>query len=82
MGVGLYLHNLFHTKDYKTSPAGNKSVKYSCNCIDDFTTPFTETDAIELPPVASAFSELSSFYKESILFSFHFYNSLRAPPAA
>lgn len=81
MGAGLYFHNLFHNKDYK-SAADNRTTKYSCNCIDDFTTPFTETSSIELPPVASFYADCTSFYNESIPFSFHFYNSLRAPPVA
>ena len=82
MGVGLYLHNLLHSKDYKASAAGNRTAQYSCNCIEDFTMPFTETNVVELPTVVDSHFEYTSFYKETILFSFHFYNSLRAPPIA
>lgn len=83
MGVGLYLHNLLHNKDYNQSSAAlpdGKKVNYTCNCIDDFTMPFTETSIVELLVVNSSDFEYTSFYKESIPFSFHFFNSLRAPP--
>src|ERR1041385_7565301 len=75
MGAGLCLHNLFHNKDYKSSSAtlpDNKRVNYACNCIDDFTMPFTETDIVELPSIATSYSEHTSlFYKEPLSFSFH-----------
>ena len=85
MGAGLYLHNLFHNKDFKQSSAAlqdNKSVRFACNCIDDFTMPFMETDEVGLPAIASSYFDHVSFYKESVSFSFHFFNSLRAPPVA
>ena len=83
IGAGLYLHNIFHSKDYKQADASlpdNKSVRFVCNCIDDFTMPFTETDEVRLPVIPSSYFDHVSFYKESISFSFHFFNSLRAPP--
>jgi len=85
MGAGLYFHNLFHNKDYKqsaTTVPDNKSVQLACNCIDDFTTPFTETEIIDLPGITPLFADHTSFYKESTSYSFHLFNSLRAPPVA
>jgi hypothetical protein len=81
MGGGLYLHNLFHNKDFKTT-GGNTTVQYSCNCIDDFTMPFTEADVVELPPIPITHFNHNSFYKEPISFQIRFFNSLRAPPIA
>jgi hypothetical protein len=84
MGAGLYLHNIFHGKDYAQSSATlplNPSVKFACNCIDDFTMPFTEADVITLPAIITAFDEHTSFYKVSVSSTIHFFNSLRAPPA-
>jgi hypothetical protein len=83
MGAGLYLHNLFHTKDYKHSSTlpNNKSVKFACNCIDDFTTLFAETEILELSHVTPFYFDHNSIYKWPISASFHFFNSLRAPPS-
>ena len=83
MGAGLYLHNIFHSKDYKQADASlpdNQSVRLACNCIDDFTMPFTETSNVELTAAPTSYLEYVSFYKESISFSLHLFNSLRAPP--
>ena len=85
MGAGLYLHNLFHNKYFTQSSSAfpdTHKIFYACNCIDDFTMPFTETNSVELPGIAVAYFDHVSFFKEPVSFSFHFFNSLRAPPVA
>ena len=83
MGAGLFLHNLFHNKDFRQSSSAfpdSKKINYACNCIDDFTMPFTETNIVELPGITVPFFDHTLFYKEPVSFSFHFFNSLRGPP--
>jgi hypothetical protein len=83
MGGGLYLHNWLHAKSESTVPLspGKNIVSYSCNCIDDFSMPFTECDEkIANIIVAPAFQHNISL-QSFIPFSSTFFFSLRAPPA-
>ena len=84
MGTGLWLHNWLHnnkTHGTASSPLTSEELTYACNCINDFTTPLTETAIQELKephqtveiPVAVTVTALPTLYK-------HFH-SFRAPPA-
>ena len=84
-GVELYLHNWLHTNNYKQSlpQSQDKNVaSRPCNCIDDFSMPFTES--IE-PPVQAIFStevEFISLQECSTPSSSIFFYSLRGPPVS
>ena len=83
IGVGIYLHNWLHLKNYKQSlpqSEGGVAIKYTCNCIDDFSMPLTETSIDELHPITTFYTTVYTFYTQSPYFSFQAYASLRAPP--
>ena len=84
MGVGLTLHNIFHSKNYNQSSANtdNNSSNYSCNCIDDFTMPFTETEAVDIPLAPVSYFEFIAFYKVTESYTSDLFTSLRAPPVS
>src|SRR5436190_6490193 len=84
IGVGLYLHNWFHTNKYEKSlpqtPAKN-AASYSCNCIDDFSMPLAEP-VFEIKSTIGVQDQVFlSLPISSFSFSFPSFNSLRAPPA-
>ena len=82
-GAGLALHNIFHTKNYNQTPANSDGTtsNYSCNCIDDFTMPFAETEAVNIPLAPVSYFEFISFYNVTESYTSDLFNSLRAPPA-
>lgn len=83
IGVGLFLHNLFHTTEHKqsaTTTPDNKAINFACNCIDDFSSPFDETISIDPPALIIHQGVLVSFYQQSAPAVFYLFNSLRAPP--
>jgi hypothetical protein len=85
MGIELYLHNLLHTKNCSQPSSGLphiNTVSYSCNCIDDFTMPFTPTEVVELPAKLTSYIDITFSYKESFSSILHLFNSLRAPPVS
>lgn len=83
-GAGLFLHNFFHTGNSANEtplPGDNKSVNYTCTCIDDFLAPYDETGG---PVCSSPFSNIisaHSFFKDPVLFYTPVCLSLRGPPA-
>jgi hypothetical protein len=86
VGVGLFLHNLFHNQDisrpFQTpSKEGGKEISFACNCIDDFLMPFTEAEEIILPTPATEYETPQSFFRASIPFQPVIFSSLRGPPA-
>jgi hypothetical protein len=83
-GVGLFLHNVFHATEAnkaESSSSNDNTISYACNCVDDFSSPFTETENIKVPSVNSFPDPLFSFYQRSSFTSFYLFNSLRAPPS-
>jgi hypothetical protein len=82
IGFGIFYHNWQHVKTLSkcwshTSPSVDAS---SCNCIDDFSMPFTE---VSISVVAVPANHLTILLSPSISFSSNFYrcfHSLRAPP--
>jgi len=84
MGGGLYLHNWLHVKNCEQSipkTAGKNITSYSCNCIDDFSMPFTENDEKIVGVISALNIEYSSSFKSLIPLSSSFFFSLRAPPS-
>jgi hypothetical protein len=90
MGVGLLLHNLFHTtssieanrtqNDTNPGESGSGEINYACACIDDFLMPFSEPDK---PVVVAIFSNLTSVneYENSLVPRLpHSHFLLRGPP--
>jgi hypothetical protein len=82
IGFGMFYHNWQHSKTCSTTlPLSYPSVgSANCNCIDDFSMPFTESsiDAIAAPKIYP-----SLFLSRSIKFCSSFYqcfHALRAPP--
>jgi len=82
IGFGIFYHNWQHSKAAsKTLPPSTASVdNANCNCIDDFSMPFTGSD-IEIFTTTNIYPSL--FLSPSIEFSSSFYqcfHALRAPP--
>jgi len=85
-GAGLFLHNSRHIgNEKKGSPAGEnkkeKKANYTCSCLDEFLTPFTEA---ELPLYSSLGIVIPTYtitYKKDILSNTSVYSLLRGPPA-
>lgn len=84
VGAGLFLHDLLHTANAKyplQEKGTGKDIAYACNCIDDFLTPFIETDE----PVAFTTILLHTtpvdFFKEDLVFTSRIFSSLRGPPS-
>jgi hypothetical protein len=82
-GFGIYFHNSQHIQVANTK-CDEHSVgitSFHCNCIDDFSMPFTETD-----DTINSFSPvfLQNFIASptnSVVNTSRFFNSLRAPPS-
>ena len=85
-GAGLLLHNFRHTNNEKKEwPADdnkkNNTANYGCSCLDEFLTPFIETElSIFLNPVTDRAARIIS-YKKDILSYTSVYSLLRGPPA-
>ena len=81
-GVGLFLHNVLHvTETNQETPSSNdNAISFACNCIDDFSSPFTETEHIDLTTFSSYPVVLFSFTEQDVPAAFYLFNSLRAPP--
>jgi hypothetical protein len=83
IGFGMFYHNWQHSKTCSTTlPLSSPSVDgVNCNCIDDFSMPFTGSgvDIITAPKIYSTL-----FLSPSIESGTDFYqcfHALRAPPA-
>jgi len=83
VGFGIFYHNWQHTKNCSTElPASSTSLNsINCNCIDDFSMPFTETDEQVVFSAPVFLQEFVSLPVVSVFTTFRFFNSLRAPPA-
>jgi hypothetical protein len=84
-GGGLLIHNSRHTSNEKKElPAGeNKkgnTANYGCSCLDEFLTPFAETESPVFfsPVIIAAVHTLT--YKKDILSSTSVYSLFRGPP--
>jgi len=83
IGFGIFYHNWQHSKACDTTlPVSSSSVNgTNCNCIDDFSVPFTGS-SIYVITTPTIYPTL--FLSSSIEFSSNFYQCfhlLRAPPA-
>jgi len=84
MGGGLYLHNWLHVKNCEQSipkTSGKNFTNYSCNCIDDFSMPFTENGEKIVNVIPDLKFEYNSSLRSFASFSSSFFFSLRAPPS-
>jgi hypothetical protein len=82
IGVGLYLHSWLHTNTCKQStPAAGSVIKLSCNCVDDFSTPFSDPVAATESFVEEHYQRFIAAYKPSASIASRFFYCLRGPPA-
>lgn len=84
-GVELYLHNWLHTNNCKQSvpqSQDNNVASRSCNCIDDFSMPFTESLETPKHVIFSSKVESVGFQKCSTPSIHIFFCSLRGPPVS
>jgi len=85
-GGGLLVHNTWHSgNEKKESPVNenkkSNSANYRCSCLDEFLTPFTETElTIFLNPVTDRAAHIIT-YKKDIPSCTSVYSPLRGPPA-
>lgn len=85
MGMGLYLHDWLHTnKIHSTasSPLSSEELSYACNCINDFTTPLTETELQVLEEPHQTVSAPEAVPVATLAVVYKYFHSLRAPPAS
>ncbi|MEI9944451.1 MAG: hypothetical protein WDN26_09570 [Chitinophagaceae bacterium] len=82
-GTGLFLHNLLHTKSAKEVPhqQNKNDLNYACTCVDDFLTPFTETEEFVCIQNISEHVIPVTFFEARISFRAPVHSSLRGPPA-
>ncbi len=81
-GVGLFLHNVLHVTETnkEASSSNDNAISYACNCIDDFSSPFTEAEHIDLATFPSYPVVVFSFIEQNIPAAFYLFSSFRAPP--
>jgi hypothetical protein len=87
VGGGLFLHNLLHGEDTGNlsqpfkQDANSKEISYACNCIDDFSLPFTETEEITLPVPVIEYVHPRTDFVAGITYRALIAAHLRGPPA-
>ena len=82
IGFGIFYHNWQHAKVCSTAPTSTPSITGSnCNCIDDFSMPFTETDAEINPALNFSYSIFLSPSIERVSNFYQCFHVLRGPPA-
>lgn len=81
MGAGLLLHNLLHARSATSQTDGSKEISFACNCIDDFSMPFTETEEQVLPVPVLSHVTAPVFVADRIPFTTPVFSSLRGPPS-
>jgi len=86
-GGGLLIHNSRHTSNEKRELPGGENKKgntanYGCSCLDEFLTPFTETElsVFSSPVIITTARTLT--YKKDILSRTSVYSLLRGPPVS
>jgi hypothetical protein len=80
-GGGLYLHNYFHEKNNDLSLASGSSViKYSCNCVSDFYSPFANGPQQKIEALSFSYIEHSVLFSSPMVYTISVFRSLRAPP--
>ena|SRR5436190_1651938 len=84
-GVELYLHKWVHANNSTQSrpQSQDKNVGTSpCNCIDDFSMPFTESVELPVQTIFSTEVEFVAFQKCPTFSSSIFFCFLRGPPVS
>ena len=86
-GAGLLVHNSRHTgNEKKELPAGeNKkgnTANYGCSCLDEFLTPFTETELQIFSSPGIVIPTYAIIYKKDILSHTSIYSLFRGPPVS
>jgi len=83
IGFGLFVHNASHSQFVCKNSSGQQVtlINFHCNCIDDFSMPFTSAvDGIQ-PVVDRIYSNFITPTVEQLPQQFQFFSSLRGPPA-
>jgi len=82
IGAGIYLHNWLHPPECNQAERAYSDTTISkvCNCIDDFSLPFTEPVIESAPGIGFPQQTHVSFYIRSLPFSSTAFISLRGPP--
>ena len=84
MGAGLCIHNLLHTKSLAEQVHSKhndaKGITFACNCVDNFLTPFIETDQPVVLPQQTTYTVFTGYFTEKIYFTSLIFSSLRGPP--
>lgn len=82
-GGSLFLHCVLHVSEKAERPAkspGSNTINYACNCIDDFSSPFDNTEQISIPASVFYPDKPVDFYESFIPSASYLFHSLRAPP--
>jgi hypothetical protein len=82
-GAGLLYHSLFHSDPATELPAGSdKTISYSCACIDDYLVPFEGAEQTHLPVPVVKFILITESFEESLSFHTPVFSPLRGPPSS
>ncbi len=85
-GLRLWLHDYLHTNAVlqaaeKNDHHSTKIIAVSCDCLDDFAIPMTETEVSALPlPVIQTHIPLEIYYNSPLYVTQIYSGLLRAPP--
>lgn len=84
-GIDLLLHNALHTAKVSEKTPGQKdrdnTVNYSCSCIDNFLTPYIETDEPAVAIVVKTEVIIHECLPAQLSLRSLTYVDLRGPPA-
>ena len=86
-GGGLLIHNSRHTSNEKKELPGGENKKgntanYGCSCLDEFLTPFTETEVSIFSSPVIVIPTYAIVYKKDILSHTSIYSFFRGPPVS
>lgn len=81
-GAGLFYHNFFHSDPATELPASpDKTIGYSCACIDDYLMPFEGAEQTHLSAPVVRFILITERFDHNLSFPTLVFSPLRGPPA-
>jgi hypothetical protein len=82
VGAGLYIHNIWHAEKTRQSHSQHQEINFTCNCVDNFLTPFIENvdPVFEMPLIALSITP--AYRLEKIYFTSPAVTALRGPPVS